>query len=506
METTETIKHPPFIDFITSFKQKLRSIFHVQDDIDRMTRDRGFPEGGLKEVMSVNPFSVAIPVKYGGRGSVAQESLGLLDAASYESLPLSLLLGINTGLFLGPVAKYGHESVKGNIFNRFLNNQNMGGLMITEPDYGSDALNMHTTNVKTGSGYHIEGIKHWQGLTGMADYWLLTSRRKLDNGELGRDIDFFISDEQMPGQQIRVSEYYNNSGLYPIPYGMNIIDVNVPDEHKLQPESTGLKLMMDLLHRSRLQFPGMGAGFIRRMLDDAVAHTSTRIVKRKPLISLDQVKQQVSEMQSAFTVSSAMCFRSAAISGIENDLVGSAVEANTMKAYVTDLMQESAQTLAQLLGANGYKSESIASRGIIDSRPFRIFEGANEMLYTQITEMVMKMMGNLKKANLSDFLKQYDLTESVAGYFKTLTNFIPDIKMPQRKQVSLGKILSRIIAANHVVKLGERGFRNDLITGSLETIKHEVTTLVSSFSFKSSVVPVEEYRANGSWLEYCFYT
>jgi alkylation response protein AidB-like acyl-CoA dehydrogenase len=503
METTGTIIHAPFTEFIASFKQKLRGIFHVQDEIDRLTRERGFPEGGLSEVMAANPFAVAIPARYGGRGSVAGEALGLLDAASYESLPLSLFLGINTALFLGPVAKYGQEPVKGKIFNRFLNNQNMGGLMITEPDYGSDALNMHTTNVKTASGYHIKGIKHWQGLTGMADYWLLTSRRKLDNGELARDIDFFISDEQMPGQQIRVREYYNNSGLYPIPYGMNIIDVNVPEENKLQPESTGLKLMMDLLHRSRLQFPGMAAGFLRRMLDDAVTHTNTRVVKRKPLIELDQVKQQVSEMQSAFTVSSAMCVRSAAISGIDNDLAGSAVEANTMKAYVTDLMQDSAQTLAQLLGANGYKSESIASRGIIDSRPFRIFEGSNEMLYTQITEMVLKMMGNIKRPNLSDFLKQYHLTDSVAGYFKSLTDFIPDIKMPQRKQVSLGKILSRIIAANHVIKLGERGFRNDLITGSLETIRHEVTTLVSSFSFKGKVVPVEGYNDGGSWLEYC---
>ena len=45
----------------------------------------------------------------------------------------------------------------------------MGGLMITEPDFGSDALNMQTSNVKEGSNYHIKGTKHWQGLTGMAD-------------------------------------------------------------------------------------------------------------------------------------------------------------------------------------------------------------------------------------------------------------------------------------------------------------------------------------------------
>ncbi len=78
----------------------------------------------------------------------------------------------NIALFLEPVAKYAQEAVKEDVFNRFLTQQIMGGLMITEPDYGSDALNMQTSNVRTGSHYHIQGTKHWQGLTGMADYWL----------------------------------------------------------------------------------------------------------------------------------------------------------------------------------------------------------------------------------------------------------------------------------------------------------------------------------------------
>lgn len=46
-----------------------------------------------------------------------------------------------------------------------------------------------------------------------------------------------------------------------IPYGLNKIDIKVPQQNKLIPESTGLKMMLDILHRSRLQFPGMGMGF-----------------------------------------------------------------------------------------------------------------------------------------------------------------------------------------------------------------------------------------------------
>lgn len=503
MNTSINADHIAFPEFLELLKKTLKNAFYETDDIEKFIQKRGFPALVLKDIMAINPFSVAIPKEFGGRGALVKECLGVLDAASYESLPLSLAFGINIGLFLEPVAKYAQPSVKGEIFNRFLTQQNMGGLMITEPDFGSDALNMQTSNVKMGSHYHIKGIKHWQGLTGMADYWIMTSRNKNESGELGRDIDFFICDVKQPHQSIHVEEFYNNIGLYPIPYGKNIIDIQVPEQFKLEPESTGLKLMMDLLHRSRFQIPGMGMGFIRRMLDEAISQTTSRMIGGKSLFELDQVQHQVGRIQSAFTVNSAMCARSAAYSGIENNLATDAVEANSMKAHITDLMQESAQILTQLNGANGYKTESVGSRGIVDSRPFQIFEGSNEMLYTQISEMVLKIMGRKKIMNLSEFFKNYNLTQNVADYYKALLDFKVDINLPQRKIVDLGKIISRVISANHVANLGASGFRSDLINDSLESIKHEISGLVSSFKFQTSITPTEDYKDNSSWLSFC---
>lgn len=502
MITANIAEQVSFTDFLTSFKQTLRSVFYERDDIDKFIQKRGFPALVLRDIMAKNPLSVGIPQEYGGRGVKMKECLGIMEAASYESLPLSLTFGINIALFLEPVVKYASETVKKSIFNRFLTQQNMGGLMITEPDFGSDALGMQTSNVKQGSNYHVKGTKHWQGLTGMADYWLITSRKEHVNGKLGRDIDFFICDVQQPNQHIHVEEYYNNLGLYPIPYGKNIIDVQIPEQYKLEPESTGLNLMMDLLHRSRFQFPGMGMGFIRRMLDEAIRHCTTRIIGGKPLISLDQVQHQVSKIQSAFTVCSAMCSRSAVHGGIENNLASDAVEANSMKAFVTDLMQEVAHILTQLRGANGYKAESISSRGIIDSRPFQIFEGSNDMLYTQISDLVSKLMVRQKTMNLFSFLLSYKLTKNVAEQFKSLLNFTIDTKNIQRKSVDLGKIISRIVSANQIVDMGLKGFRPDLIFNSIEMLKQEVSMLVSSYKFQTKVLTIEDYKDSSSWLSF----
>lgn len=493
----------PFDHFLDTIKRTLQSVFYEKDQIEKFTQRRGFPALVLRDIMACNPLSVAIPEAYGGRGGKVKECLGLLETAAYESLPLSLTFGINLALFLEPVAKYGQEPVKKEVFDRFLTKQNMGGLMITEPDFGSDALNMQTWNVKTGSDFQIEGIKHWQGLTGMADYWLIASRNKQEDQKLGRDLDFFVCDISKPDQFIEVEEYYNNLGLYPIPYGRNKIRVRIPEMYKLQPETTGLKLMMDLLHRSRYQFPGMGIGFIRRMLDEAISHCQSRLVGGKPLWSLDQVQHQISRIQSAYTISSAMCVRSTACSGIAHNVAGSAVEANSFKAYITDLMQESAQIVTQLLGANGYKAESIGARGIIDSRPFQIFEGSNEMLYTQITETVLKSMAKLKTLNLIDYLQQFELTSGIAGYFKTLLNFTPGLNLTQRKIVDLGKIISRVIAANLVAELGDKGFSKDLTGDTLKIIRHEIAVLVSSYQSHTTVKPAENYHEWGNWMVLC---
>lgn len=488
--------------FLKDFKETLKSVFYEKDDIQKFSQLRGFPSLVFRDIMAKKPLSVAIPKEYGGRGVQVKECLGVLEAASYESLPLSLTFGINIALFLEPVAKYAKDSVKAPIFKRFLEERNMGGLMITEPSYGSDALSMETSNTYEDGKYHIQGQKHWQGLTGLADYWLITSRKKGADGRLGRDIDFFVADNQDAEQRVIVEEYYNNAGLYAIPYGNNKLDLKVPENQKLEGESTGIKLMLDLLHRSRMQFPGMAMGFIKRMMDEALDHCNTRIVGGKNLLALDKVREQIANMQSAFTVCSAMCARSSENSGIDNELATQQVEANSMKSVITDMMQSTAQTLVQLSGSSGYKAENIGARGIMDSRAFMIFEGSNEMLYTQISEAVMKLMKRKKITNLYEFLEGYDLTAKSCEFFKEVLSFNLNTDLPQRKMVDLGRIIGRVVSANFVVNLGSKGFRPDLVAECITSLKHEVVASVSSLTFQESTTLITDYKEDSSWLQF----
>ena len=500
LHTDGTQEQVPFRKFLDELKSRMQNIFRETEETNRLILPRGIPDGVLNEVMALNPFAVCIPKEYGGRGGQIDEILAMLSAASYESLALSLTLGINSGLFLQPVTKYAKEEVKGPIFKRFMTERNMGGLMITEPGFGTDALNMQTHFTAVGDHFHLHGTKHWAGLTGVADYWLLTAREMASGGELKRDIDFFICDTSLPRQQIVVDELFDNLGLHQIPYGRNIIDVQIPVSHRLVPKTTGIKLLLDLLHRSRLHFSGMALGFIHRMMDEAFEHCRQRPAGGQMLIHYDQVQQRLSRLQASFTIASAMCAYSSHKAGLEHDLSASGMVANSMKSFVTDLMQEAAQSLVQLTGAKAYRFIHIGGRGIIDSRPFQIFEGSNDMLYAQVGEGLIKRMKKAGVRNLFGFLRQYRHTEHAARELEDLLQFNLMAPMAQRKLVELGKVMSRIVSMDMVLAITDKGFRQDLIDNAIVELRHEIAGLLGFFHSLDSPQIVDDYQDRSSWF------
>lgn len=498
-ESSNKLSGKTYPEFLDHFKTSLHHLFQ-RENIDQLSQSRGLPPSVWKEIMNLKPLSVAVPTEFGGRGLKVKECLGILSAASYESLPLSLTFGINIALFLEPLAKYGNESIKGDIFKHFLDYGAMGGLMITEPDFGSDALNMKTQNELKGDSYEVKGTKHWQGLTGLANYWLITSRSANAEGNLSRDVDFFIADTHQPDQNIEVLEYYDNPGLYMIPYGLNKVDIKVPQANKLIPESTGLKMMLDILHRSRFQFPGMGMGFLKRMLDEALDHTRSRIVGNSNLYALDQVQYQLTRLESFFTLCSAMCAKSSKISGIDHNLSSEGVHANSMKALVTDMMQEAAQILVQLSGGKGYRMSHIGGRGIMDSRPFQIFEGSNEMLYTQISEGILKDMKKKKLENVGEYLQQNVLSENAAKLYTQNLDFNINTAISQRKMIDLGKVVARIITVNDLLELSNAGFNQKLVDNSVEMTRQEIVSLLASMNHHQDLKPLDDYSENSNWM------
>lgn len=486
-------------NFIEAYQLELRNVLSTYPEIETTNHLHGLPGMYLEKLLSLRPQSLFIPKKFGGRGGETHHCLALLEAASYESIAVGLMLGINGSLFLEPVTKYCQEEAKIEIFKAFLSDISLGGLMITEPDFGTDALSMQTSYSQSKQNFLLKGNKHWGGLTGLANFWIVTARKERKANKLARDIDLFVVDRSQPGQTITVEEYYDKLGLFLIPYGLNNIDATVPATAKLIPHSSGLKLMMDLLHRSRLRLSAIGLGFIRRMLDEAVEHCQHRFVGGKSLLSYDQVRHRISRLQAWFTIASAICRYAAGVSSISNNLTSFGLQANGAKAILTDMMQDSAQSLLQLKGAQGYRRDHIAGRAVADSRPFQIFEGSNDVMYSQVADIVLKKMRDEKEHNFLSLLSRFDQTRKGAGYFKELLNFNLDFNSVQRTRVTLGKIIAKIIVAEFTFELYESGFRKELVDNALIVTGNDIAGLAPSLAHSQLVNVVEDYQEKSDW-------
>ena len=499
--------------YLDEYKSRLHRLFDVRLDLDTLALQRGLPPFALREIRGTSaladlnaiaddPLAAYIPAEYGGRGAHIAEGLAVLEATGYESLPLCLMVGINGGLFLQPVAKYGDPSIRSEVFRRFLDGKSMGGLMITEPDHGTDALKMTTSATPTGRGtVHIEGTKHWAGLTGWADFWLLTARPTTKDGGLGRDIEFYVADVTKPGQHIHVDETFANLGLYMIPYGRNDLNLEVPCAQQLQPHTTGIKMMLDILHRSRLQFPGMAMGFLRRMRDEAQHHAEQRFVGGKPLAGYDQVRARLARLQADATICGAMCLYTSENAALEVDASSMSLEANAFKTTMSDAMHDAAQSFLQMSGANGYRQDHLAGRSVTDSRPFQIFEGSNDVLYDQVADAVLKGMRRAKEVRLGRYLaEQEPLTQKAADIMRDLFDFDVDLSLPQRKTVELGRALAKAVSIGAVVELGDRGYPTELVSQAVDSLRGRIRQHLAGFHAPEAPSMVAGATSSPSWL------
>jgi hypothetical protein len=143
----------------------------------------------------------------------------------------------------------------------------------------------------------------------------------------------------------------------------------------------------------------------------------------------------------------------------------------------------------------------MAGRSVIDSRPFQIFEGSNDVLYQQICNFVLSKMRKAKAASLEAYLSASEWQQGIAALGAPLFDIRIDGKLSQRQQVLLGQFLGRAITADWLVSLADAGYRSDLVEAALASLRGELQGLRSSFSHCDPGTIFSDFADKHSWLE-----
>ncbi len=399
----------------------------------------------LHEFLKLGPLKSFIPKTLGGHDSQSGTYLSTVEATSYYSLPLGLTLGIAGSLFLLPMIKHGTPEVRDIVIQDFIDKPVLGGMMITEPGGGTDIFSLQSYYCQDETKLSLNGTKCWGGLTGLAEHWLVAARLKKGD-QLSKKLNLIYVPFRSKG--VCVQEEFDALGLQPIPYGMTRYDqVTVPNSHVLgSTKGGGLRVIYDTLFRSRLGMPAISAGHCRRLAHEVSLRIHDRQVLGRPLADYDQVRFRLEDLQAMATLNQQLCRFNAIWMREHEDISTDYTLVNACKLVCSETIQAASDSAMQIFASAAFKRNHLVGRAYVDSRPFPIFEGSNDVLDDNLYDTIVGRQGVFTLEAINQELSQYGLCLSPDLPAVVWQAFDQARNTPQRKKVVLGRTLAWAVA------------------------------------------------------------
>jgi len=312
----------------------------------------------VRALGAANLLGVGWPKEYGGGGFSAIEQFIFSEEAQRVSAPIPLVT-LNT---VGPtLMQYGTDEQKRRFLPAILDGSVEFAIGYSEPGAGSDLASLRTTAVRDGSDYVINGQKMFTSGAAYADYIWLAARTD-PNVKKHKGISIFIVPTSLPGfswQPLRtmpgISTFYT---FYD--------NVRVPASAIVAGENQGWQLITTQLNFERAALGNLGAlePLFEKTLDWATTTDldGGRVIDQPWVqLALARVEAQVAAYKLVNTrVNAAMA------KGPKGVL--SMGEASAAKVFGTELTQQVARQLLEVLAHNGSRSGADAPlRGALES-------------------------------------------------------------------------------------------------------------------------------------------
>jgi (2S)-methylsuccinyl-CoA dehydrogenase len=271
----------------------------------------------------------------------------------------------------------------------------MVGVMVTEPDFGSDVANLKVTATSDpDGGYRISGVKTWATFAGRANVLMLLARTDPDRSAGHRGLSLFVVEkESAPGHTFaftqdgggtiegRAIDTIGYRGMHS--YEVAFDDWHVPAENLVGEDGgrgKGFYLQMEGFENGRLQTAARAVGVMQAAFEAGLSYALERNVFGHPVFDYQLSRAKLARMaaliQAGRQFSYDVARRMAKGEG--------ALQASMVKAYVCRAAEWVTRESMQLHGGMGYAEEFPVSRYFVDARVLSIFEGADETLCLRV--------------------------------------------------------------------------------------------------------------------------
>ena len=373
------------------------------------------PRSVIAGLAELGGFGLSVPEEYGGFASGGEaDYLGMVVATeelSWGSLGVGGSLITRPEILTRALVAGGTEEQKQRWLPRIAAGELMVGVMVTEPDYGSDVAGVTT-------------MAH-------AGRRRLPHQRREDVGDVRRPrrpADAAGAHRPRPQQVATAGSRCSWSRRTPVPghafaleqpeggtlegraidtigyrgmhsYEVSFSDWFVPAENLVGGEAglgKGFYLQMEGFENGRLQTAARAVGLMQAAFDAGLAYAQERVVFGKPVFDYQLSRVKLARMAALIQAGPPVLLRRRRAAWAAARARSSA---SMVKAYVCRSAEWVTREAMQLHGGMGYAEEFPVSRYFVDARVLSIFEGADETLCLRV---IARRLAEQALARLSD--------------------------------------------------------------------------------------------------------
>ncbi|AYN43135.1 acyl-CoA dehydrogenase [Streptomyces dangxiongensis] len=352
-------------------------------DVEEWDARAQFPWEKWKAIQRSGLLAVPFETQYGGHGGTLTDTMRALQGLGHTCRDAGLGFSASTQIVsVGvPLQAFGSQELKSRFLPAIINGELITAHAITEPDNGSDALNISTTATRDGDDYVIDGGKMFITNAPIADLFLLYVR----TGRPGPfALSVFLVERDTPG--LTVGEPLSKMGLRTSPLSAVTFDgLRVPATRRIGQEGAGFLILDHVMKREILFSFSLTLGEMEHRFERVLAYAKSRRQFGEPIGSFQGVSHKIADMKIA--VESARKWLTDTGAKVEAGQ-DAAIDIAATKTVVSEANKQTALDAVQIFGGQGYLTATGLERDVRNAVAGTIYSGTSEIQRNRIASLL----------------------------------------------------------------------------------------------------------------------
>ena len=368
---------------VNDFCEKLRPI----EDVCYL--EHKFNDQTIPLAKEFNILGLPVPQEFNGRGANNFGYIKGLERIGMEGSGIRTIFSVHTSLAQKTLMKFGTDEQKERYLKPSAKGEIIFAFALTEPDAGSNPLELRTNFKKDGDSYILNGTKYLISNANIADAIIIFAK------STSNVMSAFMIDTDKEG--IEREELVSKMGTPTTNTGMfELMDYRVPKENVLGKEGDGWQIAKEALIDGRLGVAAGCVGSIRDCLIEAAKYSKERMQYGKPIAKHQLVQEHIAAIKVHLSASRMMVMRATIMKDKwdknpdDKQLMRKAdLAVAEAKLFCTNAAYDAADRAVQIFGGRGWSFLYRPGRHLVDNRVCRIYEGSDEIMKLKIATGIL---------------------------------------------------------------------------------------------------------------------